>query len=51
MDKDMILKLIKYAEFSGASNYIECSFYEYFDNEDDIELTKRIENLKTYCNK
>lgn len=46
MDKDLILKLIDYCEFSARSNYVEYCFYEYSkdknqDNEADLE--KRIE--------
>lgn len=44
--KDIIMKLINYADFSCSSNYVECGFYSFHDNENDIELEKELENLK-----
>lgn len=50
MYKDIILKLIEYARFSSESNYIQFSFYEYFDDVNDEELDKIMEELERYCN-
>lgn len=53
MDKDLILKLIDYCEFSAHSNYVEYCFYEYSKDahqDDEADLEKRIEQLKKYLN-
>ena len=53
MDKDLILKLIEYCEFSAGSNYVEYNFYEYTKDcyqDDEASLEKRIEQLKKYLN-
>ena len=53
MDKDLILKLIDYCEFSARSNYVEYSFYEYTKDchqDGEASLEKRIEQLKKYLN-
>ena len=53
MDKDLILKLIDYCEFSARSNYVEYCFYEYSKDkhqDDEANLEERIEQLKKYLN-
>ena len=53
MDKDLILKLIDYCEFSAQSNYVEYCFYEYTKDchqDSEADLEKRIEQLKKYLN-
>lgn len=53
MDKDLILKLIDYCEFSARSNYIEYCFYEYSkdkNQDSEADLEERIEQLKKYLN-
>lgn len=51
MDKDLILKLIDYCEFSARSNYVEYCFYEYSKDkhqDNEVDLEERIEQLKKY---
>ena len=53
MDKDLILKLIDYCEFSARSNYVGYCFYEYTKDchqDGEASLEKRIEQLKKYLN-
>ena len=53
MDKELILKLIEYCEFSTRSNYVNYCFFEYSKDsyqDDEVDLEKRIEQLKKYLN-
>lgn len=53
MDKDLILKLIEYCEFTPRSNYVEYDFFDYTKDtykDSEADLEKRIEQLKKYLN-